>query len=285
MRMIVSQIVRVRPIQPPIPFASITLLVLHHDTQQQHHTRRRTHPQQTQTRAIANCVMRRLISDEDVTRDDAAAVTEANHHGARDGALVMARHVVLDPGERHGLTDVAAADDDEDSEVAHADCDGVLAEQDDVSNRCNTDPQNTETEPMARAVCTPSYHQRNNSRNNKHRDTAHLRRLRSVSEIANDSRREETRSIPSVDNADVHNDAAVDFPVPKDAFARWAVEAVHFRVGDVDAQTGDEQSSFVVVEEFGGFGPVWDQPFGDDGDAAGYDALAVVALVQVFECD
>lgn len=133
MRVVISQIIRIRPIQPPVPLASITLLIFHPHTQQQHHTRRSTHPQQAQTRAVTNSVMRCLRSDEDVTRDDPAAIAEADHHGAGDGALVMAGHIILDPGERHRLANVAAADDDEDGEVAHAHCDGVLAEQDDVA--------------------------------------------------------------------------------------------------------------------------------------------------------
>lgn len=97
MRMIIPQIIRIRSIQPPIPLAPITLLVLHPHTQQQHHTRRSTHPQQTQARTVANGVMRRLSGDEDVTRDDSAAIAETDHHGAGDGALVVACHVVLDP--------------------------------------------------------------------------------------------------------------------------------------------------------------------------------------------
>lgn len=111
---------------------------------------------------------------------------------------------------------------------------------------------------MPRAVCAPGYHQRNDGSYDEHRDASHLCRLRGVSEITDDSRREETRSISGVDDADIHDNAAINFPVAEDAFARWAVEAVHFGIGDVDAEAGDEQSSFVVVEEFGGFGPVWD---------------------------
>lgn len=275
MRMIISQIIRIRSLQPPIPLTSVTLLILRHDTQQQHHARRRTHPQQTETRAIADSVMRSLRSDEDITRDNPTTIAKPDHHGARNRALVVACHVILDPSEGDRLADVAAADDDEDGEVAHAHCHGVLAEQDDIPDGRNANPQNAEPEAMACAVCAPSHHQRNNSRDDEHGNAAHLSRLRSVSEIADDGGREETRRISGVDNADVHDDAAVDFPVAKDAFARGAIEAVHFGVGDVDAQAGDEQSSFVVVEELGGFGPVWDQPFGDDGDAAGDDALAV----------
>lgn len=131
--MVVPQIISIRPIQPPISLSTITLFVLHPHTQKQHHTRRRTHPQQTQTCAVTNSIVRRLRSDKDVTRNNPATVAEADHHGAGDGALVVAGHIILDPGERNRLADVAAADDDEDGEVAHAHCDGVLAEQDDVA--------------------------------------------------------------------------------------------------------------------------------------------------------
>ena len=191
MRMIIPQIIRIRAVQPPIPLASVTLLILHHDTQQQHHARRRTHPQQTQTRAIADSVMRRLRRDEDITRDDPATVAEPDHHSARNRALVVARHVILDPSEGDRLADVAAADDDEDGEVAHAHCHGVLAEQDNIPDGRNANPQNAEPEAMACAVCAPGHHQRNNSRDDKHGNAAHLSRLRSVSEIADDSGREE----------------------------------------------------------------------------------------------
>ena len=219
--------------------------------------------------------MRRLRRDKDIARHNPAAIAETDHHRARDGALVVPRHVILDPSQSHGLANIPAADDDEDGEVAHADCDGVLAQQDDISDGCNADAQDTESESMARAVRAPGYHQRNNRRDDKDRDAAHLRCLRGVSEITNDSRREETRGVASIHDADVHDDAAVDFPVAEDAFPRWAVKAVHFGVGDIDAQARDEECSFVVVEEFGCFGPVWDQPFRGHGDAAGYDALAV----------
>jgi hypothetical protein len=39
-----------------------------------------------------------LVSDEDVTGHDSAAVAKADHHGTRDRALVVAGHVILDPG-------------------------------------------------------------------------------------------------------------------------------------------------------------------------------------------
>lgn len=93
---------------------------------------------------------------------------------------------------------------------------------------------------MPHAVCAPGYHQRDDGRHDKDGNAAHLRCLRGVPEIADDSRGEETGSISGVDDADVHDDAAVDFPVAEDAFARWAIEAVHFGIGDVDAQTRDE---------------------------------------------
>lgn len=128
---------------------------------------------------------------------------------------------------------------------------------------------------MPRAVCAPGYYQRDDGRHDKDGNAAHLCRLRGVPKVTNDSRCEETGGVASVDNANVHDDAAVDLPIAEDAFACWPIETVHFCIGDVDAQAGDEQSPFVVVEEFGGFGPVWDQPFGDDGDAAGDDALSV----------
>ena len=99
--------------------------------------------------------------------------------------------------------------------------------------------------------------------------------MRSISEIANNSRREETRSIASIDDPDVHDNTTVDFPVAENAFPRGAIEAVHLSVSDVDTEASDEECSFVVVEEFGGFGPVWDQPFGRDSYTAGDDALTV----------
>jgi hypothetical protein len=66
-----------------------------------------------------------------------------------------------------------------------------------------------------------------------------LRCLCGVSKIADDGRCEEAGRIAGVDDADVHDNTAVDFPVGENAFPSWAVKAVHFRVCYVGTQASD----------------------------------------------
>jgi hypothetical protein len=102
-----------------------------------------------------------------------------------------------------------------------------------------------------------------------------LRCLCGVSEVADNGRCEEAGGIPGVDDADVHDNTAVDFPVGENAFPSWAVKAVHFRICHVGTQASDEKPSLVLVQECGRLGPVWNKPLRPDGYAAGYDTFTV----------
>lgn len=272
--MIIAQIIRISSVKPPIPLAPIPLPILRPHTKQQNNTSSSTHPQQTQTSPIPNRVSGSLLSNEDITRNNAASISKPDHHGTRNGALVVTCHIVLDPGQSHGLASVASADDDENGEVPHAHRHLVLAEEDNVAYRRNADSQNAETKTMAQPIRRPGDCERNNGRDHEDGDAAHLRRFGGIAQLLDDGGGEEAGRVARVDNADVHDDAAVYFPVGEDASARGAVEPVHFGVGHVGAEARDEEAPLFVVEEFARFRPVGDEPFGDYGDADGYDAFA-----------
>ena len=150
-----------------------------------------------------------------------------------------------------------------------------LTQEDDVADRSGADPKHAEGEPVAETVCAPRYGQRDHSSDHEHWDAAHLCCLGSVAEIANDGRREEAGGVARVDDAEIHDHAAVHFPISEDASASWAIKAVHFCVCHVCTQASDQKSSLVFVEELGRLGPVRNQPFRGDGYTASDDAFAV----------
>lgn len=277
-RMIITQIVRISSVKPPIPLAPIPLPILRPHTHQQNDTSSSTHPQQTQTSPISNRVSGSLLSNEDITRNNAARISKTDHHGTRDGAFVVTRHIILNPSQSHRLASVASTDDHENGEIPHADRHLVLAEEDHVAYRRNADSQNAETKAMPQPVRQPGDYERNNGRDHENGDAAHLRRFGGIAQLLDDGRGEEAGGVARVHNADVHDDAAVDFPVGEDASARGPVEPVHFGVCHVGAEARHEEAPLFVVEEFARFRPVGDEPFGDYGDADGYDAFAAWSL-------
>lgn len=78
MRVIVSQVVRVRLSQPVIALATISLLVLPPHTEEKDYARDGTYPKHAQGHAVAGRVSRSFAHQEYVRSDDSANVTEAN---------------------------------------------------------------------------------------------------------------------------------------------------------------------------------------------------------------
>jgi hypothetical protein len=147
----------------------------------------------------------------------------------------------------------------------------------------DANPEYTEQESMPHTIGIPRNDQGDHSRYHEDGNATHLRCLCGIPKIADDGRCEEAGGIAGVDNANIHDNTAVDFPVGEDAFPSWAVEAVHFCVCHVGTQASDEQFSLVLVQECGRLRPVWNKPLRPDGYAACYDAFAVGPSAQIPE--
>jgi hypothetical protein len=125
------------------------------------------------------------------------------------------------------------------------------------------------------SIGTPCNDQRDHGRDNEDGNAAHLRCLCGIPKVADDGRREEAGGIPGVDDTDIHDNTAIDFPVGENAFPSWAIEAVHSCICYVGAQTSDQKPSLVFVQKCCRFRPVWNKPLRPDGYAAGDDTFTV----------
>lgn len=79
-RMIISQIIRIRLLQPPIPLSPFPLPILTLNKPEQRRAPHRTNPQHAQTRPIPRGILRRLGPNEDITRDDPAQIAKTDLH-------------------------------------------------------------------------------------------------------------------------------------------------------------------------------------------------------------
>lgn len=78
MGMIIPQIIRIFPFQPPIPLTPLPLPILPHIPNQKRQARRRTEPHQPETNPIASRVCRFLAGDEDIRGHDTTSIAETD---------------------------------------------------------------------------------------------------------------------------------------------------------------------------------------------------------------
>lgn len=133
MWVIVPEIVRVRPLKPPIPLASIPLLVLTLDQEEESCTSSTADPQHSQTDSIPSGILGRLGLEEHIRRHDPSQVTKTDLHGGANGALIMPRYQIRHPYEYNGLRDIAARNDQEQCKVFDSSRQIVLGQQHDVT--------------------------------------------------------------------------------------------------------------------------------------------------------
>lgn len=132
--MVISHVPNIRLLESPFSFSAIPLLVLTQHTKEHDRTRNTTHPNQCQTGPVTSAVQRLLSLKVNVTSHDPTQVANSNLHRRRNRSLVVPRHVVGQPRDRHGLGDVTTADDEEQGKVLDADGHACLAEQNDVAD-------------------------------------------------------------------------------------------------------------------------------------------------------
>lgn len=94
-----------------------------------------------------------MISEIDIASYQPTTVAEADHYGRTDTSLVMPAQVVHEPDKHDRLRDVAAGCDEVDSEVADADRDGFLAEEEDVTYRGDYETCHGEGVAVAVVIC------------------------------------------------------------------------------------------------------------------------------------
>ena len=132
--MIVSQIIRIRLLQSPIPFSSLPQSILPLRQEKQSRTRRSANPQHPETDSIPRFIRRRLAPQKNITRHDATYISEPYLGCRAHAALIVPRHEVAHPDQHDGLRDISAWHDEEQGEVLHASGEIVLREKHDVSD-------------------------------------------------------------------------------------------------------------------------------------------------------
>lgn len=93
-RMIITQIIRISLLQPPIPISPLPLLILPLDQEKQSRARQSTDPQHAQTNTIARRILGLLAVQEDIRSNNASDISKTDLHSRRDAAFVVARHNV-----------------------------------------------------------------------------------------------------------------------------------------------------------------------------------------------
>jgi hypothetical protein len=151
-RMIISQIIRIHLLQPPISLAPLPRPVLSLNKHKQRCARRPTNPQHTQTHAISRAIHGRLAVQKNIRRHNAPDITETNLHPRRHAALVMARHDIRHPRQHNGLRDVSARHDEEECKVLHACGEVGLCEQHDVADGRDDEAGDAKPVAVAKAV-------------------------------------------------------------------------------------------------------------------------------------
>lgn len=108
--MVITKIIAILALQPPIPFTSISALILPPNAS--------ADPQEPKTRPEPSRVFRTFARNVCVARGDASKDADTNHHRGRDGPLVMTRCVVLRPRDYDGMRDEDSARDQEESSIS-----------------------------------------------------------------------------------------------------------------------------------------------------------------------
>ena len=133
-----------------LPLIALAILHLHHHEQDDRGDG--GHPDQPDIDGVSSDEPRSFVGREDVGRDDAADVAEADLHGGIDAALVVAAHVVGQPDQDNWLCNVSTGHDDEKCRVSARNTHIGLCHEDDQANRADADAEDDEGKPVTHSV-------------------------------------------------------------------------------------------------------------------------------------
>ena len=200
-----------------------------------------TQPDQAKTDAEADRVVWRLRCDEDVACDDAAGVSEANLHGHGYSAFVVSTDVVVEPDDGDRLSNVAAAGDEVQGEVAGANGDRAHVEKDDVADCGDAAADHDEGEAAFEAVCEIGDCERADCGGDVDWNAHDLCSDSFPPELSKDCGCEKGSSIAGIYNAEIHEDSAVYLEITKYALCSVLVPRVHLCICRVIRQSSEER--------------------------------------------
>ena len=119
----------------------------------------------------------------------------------------MAAHVIAQPYQSDGLSDVATSHDEIDGEVASADRDGLLREKDDVSNARGYNAEHGESIAMAETVRQEGGHETRHCGNNVDRDRKDLCTDGSPAQFAENCWSEEGSAVARIIDSEIHQNS------------------------------------------------------------------------------
>jgi len=154
------------------------------------------------------------------------------------------------------LRNVAAGDDEEESEVFHTSGEIVLVEEEDITDRRDDETDHAKSIAVLHAIRDPRRAQRRHGRNDEDGYGADLCGRGCVSEFLDDGGDEEGACVSRVDDAEIHECSEIDLWIAEDALCGALVHAVHDGVAGVGGEAGDEEGAFVFCQELCRFGPV-----------------------------
>lgn len=134
-----------------------------------------------------------FFGEEDIRCDNAATVAKAYHHRRGDASFIVSTHVVVDPCDRYGLTDISTTRDQKHGEVFCADRYVRLAQQHNVADSGDGTAQKREAVSMLQAIRYHSCGQGAHRGHNEYRNASDLRCGGRVAEFLNNGRDEELR--------------------------------------------------------------------------------------------
>ena len=119
----------------------------------------------------------------------------------------MATHVVAQPYQTDGLSDVAASHDEVDGKIASADRDRPLREQDDVSYARRHNAEHGECIAMAETVCQEGGDETRHCGHNVDRDRKDLCTDGSPAQLAEDCWSEEGGAVARIVDSEIHQNS------------------------------------------------------------------------------
>lgn len=150
--MVITKIIAILALQPPIPFTSISALILPPNANNKDSRSYSADPQEPKARPEPSRVIRTFARNVYVARGDASKIADTDHHRGRDGPLVMTRCVVLRPRDYDGMRDEASARDQEDSSVFRVDWNTSIVQHVGIACGRSQNPTDDEREAMAYSV-------------------------------------------------------------------------------------------------------------------------------------